>query len=128
MGGGGSRALVPIPRPQERSLSHMLPLSRKELFPSHDVHERADPGRCLWSHYNCSAVPLPHPTHVSTKAKILPGRPWLQGWHGKGKTGPLPPKELRVWQAKKASNMVATVQGHQDYVEPQTVPRDRGFQ
>ena len=50
MGGGGSRALVPIPRPQERSLSHMLPLSRKELFPSHDVHERAD--RLLYS--SCS--------------------------------------------------------------------------
>ena len=53
-----------------RTPSHNLSTSRKEFYGCPDIHERAGSGCILRSHRNYTALPLPHPTHVSTEVKI----------------------------------------------------------
>lgn len=111
----------------------MLSTSRKEFFGSPDLHQRAVPGLCLRSHCDRAALLLPHPTHVSTgstfvsvsQSPLLTGPAALPARRGKDRPTAL--EELRVWQGKGAPNMVITIQGHQDYTEPHTGPRGRGF-
>lgn len=77
---GGSRALAPIPKLQDGSFSPMFSTSREEFFGYPDVHQRTLPGLCLWSHCDCTALSLPHPTHVSTRVKILKPLPDPATW------------------------------------------------